>query len=106
MEVISDHRTLVNRVLGDPGNPEGELWIVRDAWEGGFSLRDITGSGMLVSTSLLAAFGRADTGLTSSPTCRPRPGGGGATKKSRSHGWTWSHQKLRRTSSQRPKAKP
>ena len=33
MEVISDHRTLVNRVLGDPGNPEGELWIVRDAWD-------------------------------------------------------------------------
>ena len=31
MAVISDHQTLMNRVLGDPGNPEGELWVVRDA---------------------------------------------------------------------------
>ena len=63
----------MNRVLGDPANPEGELWIVRDAWEGGFSLRAVTGSGMLVSTSLLAAFGRADPGLILAdlwPLCR------------------------------------
>ena len=63
MAVISDHQTLMNHVLSDPGNPEGELWVVRDAWEGGFSLRAVIGSGMLANTSMLAAFGRADTGL-------------------------------------------
>ena len=34
MAVISDLQTLMNRVLGDPGNPEGKLWVVRDVWEG------------------------------------------------------------------------
>ena len=38
MAVISDHQTLMNHVLSDPGNPEGEIWVVRDAWEAGISL--------------------------------------------------------------------
>ena len=39
MAVISDHQTLMNHVLSDPGNPEGEIWVVRDAWEAGCLIR-------------------------------------------------------------------
>ena len=64
MAVISDHRTLMSRILSDPGNPEGgALGRPRrvSACEGGFSLRAVTGSSMLATTSLLAAFGRNDS---------------------------------------------